>query len=167
MYGPVWPRCSWRTGAITLFETQLAPSVCDRHRNRVRRVRRRWMVHLRGSPVLLKSFVRLLPGRKFCTGLYPVNHSGFVTPVEQAPHRWPMRFREHKSLHRALRRPACGGPVGVPSIRQQFDREVAVGPRGLPDNSHRLNHEGGQVGPRSNAETRDGDERHAFFLSSE
>jgi hypothetical protein len=39
--------------------------------------------------------------------------------------------------------------------------------RGLPSNSQRLNKERGEIGPRPNAKTRNGDDWHKFILPPE
>jgi hypothetical protein len=102
--------------------------------------------------------MRLLPERNFRVRLRPVNHSGFITPVKQPSHSRPVGFRTHECLQEGLGRPTRAGPERVPAIPQQFDREVAVGPRGLPSNSQRLNEDRREIGSRPNAKTRDGDD---------
>src|SRR5450631_3083459 len=73
----------------------------------------------------------------------------------------------HECLHRILGRPSRAGPERVPAVPQQSDREVPVGSRSLPSNPQRLNNERGHIGPRPNAQTRNGNEWHRFLLPPE
>jgi len=128
-----------RDGPLILLQTQSAPLGRGRCRDLVRRVGRRWVVHLRRPPFLLNAPMRLLPGRKFRARLRPVNQSGFVTPVKQASHSRPVGIRMHECLHRPLGRPTRAGPECAPAILQQCDGEVAVSCRGR-QNARRMEH---------------------------
>jgi hypothetical protein len=73
----------------------------------------------------------------------------------------------HECLHRSFGRPIRCGPERVPPIPKYSDREVAVGLRCLPRYTQRLNKERGQIVPRPNAKTCNGDDRHELLLEPE
>ncbi len=147
------------------LEAQFAGLACCWRGDGVGRVSRRWVVHLRWPSLLLHSPVRLLPGRKFRSILRPANQSGFVTPVKQLSHCRSVGLCKHERLHRFLRRPNRARPERLGAILQQFDREDAVGPHSLAGNSQRLKKERGEIEPRPNAKTRNGDDWHKSSIN--
>ena len=102
-----------------LLHTPFARSAGRRCRNRVRRVGRRWVVHLRRTPLPLNSAVRLFPRRKFHPSLRPVNQGSLITPMKQVSHSRPVWFRVHECFHGCLGGPTRDGPERTPAIPQQ------------------------------------------------
>jgi hypothetical protein len=124
----------------------------------------RRVIHFGGPSFCLQAGVSFGPRWEDGVFLDPMNEGGFIAPVKKFAHGATVGSGEHESLHLHFGSPESGGPEGATAVAKQPGGEIAVGARGLPRGSERVEKEHGKKAPRAHAKSSDGDERHVRQL---
>src|SRR6266851_3540077 len=96
-----------------LLELQFTSRILWRRGKFVGQVSGGGMIHPRPPAILFQMFVGFRPGRQFGALLGPMDHRGFVAPLDELAHGLSVGAGSHKLFHRRFACPDRARPEGV------------------------------------------------------